>query len=157
MRFFLHESGHYLDHNALGNGKSIHEALPELRKKLRSDALQYVSDVLELEKPLKSVKELKDLRWSSKGIELRETLFDDAPMKNGVSDIFSGLTSDEIKGKYHHKKSYWKGDKLECETMAHFFEARAIGGEKLRILKEHFPTAYQYFDEFVRNNLEKGL
>ena len=68
-------------------------------------------------------------------------------LKNGVSDIFSGLTADAIVGRYHHDKSYWKGNALEGETIAHFFEAMAAGGKKLEILKNHFPSAFAYFEE----------
>lgn len=156
MRVFLHESGHFMDDNALSDGLHIHDKLPDLRKKLREDALQYASTVLELEKPLKSVKELQNLDWKLQ-YKLCEVLSNEAPWKNGISDIFDGLTRGNIHGKYGHNTSYWKGDKLECETMAHFFEARAVGGKKLQILKAHFPSAYQYFDDFIKSNLETGL
>lgn len=58
-----------------------------------------------------------------------------------------GLTQDKIKGMYHHPATYWKGDNLEAEAIAHFFEARAAGGEKLEILKRYFPSAFAYFEK----------
>ena len=41
--------------------------------------------------------------------------------------------------------------------MANFFEAKATDGKRLQLLKECFPSACQYFDEFIKNNLETGL
>lgn len=146
---FLHESGHWLDINLLGNGKTIHGQLPELRKKLRADALTYCNKVLELKEPLKSIKDLTD-NWEYRSMII-DSIAKNIQMKNGVSDIFAGLTKEKVHGGYcHNKASYWTGDALERETIAHFFEARGSSMEKLGVLKQHFPTAYQYFDDFIK-------
>lgn len=82
---------------------------------------------------------------------------------NGVSDLFDGLSDGEIHGFYGHsrrftgKSGYWKRkNALEKEAIAHFFEAIGSEGEKLRAIKDYFPRAFEYFDKFVRENLEGG-
>jgi len=147
---FLHESGHWLDYNMLGNGEKIRDKLPDLRKKLKADALNYCNNLLQLEKPLKSIKDLTD-SWKVSNAIINDLKLDKYK-KNGVSDIFCGLTKTEIAGQYGHwTKSYWKGEALEAEAIAHFFEARGSSSEKLNILKQYFPTAYEYFDTFIRS------
>lgn len=142
----LHEWGHWLDHNLVREGKTLRQRLPDLRSFLRKDALDYINRLINPEKGIKSIKEAVRLPYAKKD-KIRADLKKDGDLKNGVSDIFSGLTQDAIAGRYHHPKSYWKGNALEGETIAHFFEAMAAGGEKLEILKRYFPSAFAYFEK----------
>lgn len=142
-RVFLHETGHWLDYNALGDNKIIHNELSELRKKLRQDTINYTNSLHNNENTLKSIKDINE------NYEVYKKLYKECqnPLKNGVSDIFSGILKTNMP--YYHKKKYWTGDALETETIAHFFEVRAVGGEKLKILKSYFPTAYEYFENYI--------
>ena len=142
----LHEWGHWLDWNLIRDGKTLRQQLPNLREFLRKDALDYINRLINPEKGIKSIKEAVRLPYAKKD-KIRADLKKDGDLKNGVSDIFSGLTQDAIAGRYHHPKSYWKGNALEGETIAHFFEAMAAGGEKLEILKRYFPSAFAYFEK----------
>ncbi|MBR6060745.1 MAG: hypothetical protein IKP67_01610, partial [Spirochaetales bacterium] len=59
---FLHETGHWLDHNMIQE-KVLSENLPELRKKLNDDIFNYVNKVLEKKdnEKIKNLKQLKEL------------------------------------------------------------------------------------------------
>lgn len=142
----LHEWGHWLDQNMLRNGKTLRERLPKLREFLRKDAIVYINRLINPKKKIKSTRGIASLPWDEIA-KVREDLQKDGSLKNGISDIFSGLTQDKIKGMYHHPATYWKGDNLEAEAIAHFFEAMAAGGEKLEILKRYFPSAFAYFEK----------
>ena len=117
-----------------------------MREFLRKDAFSYINCLINPKKEIKSIKEIKNLS-SDERLKIYFDLAENGRLKNGVSDIFSGLTQDKIKGMYHHPATYWKGDNLEAEAIAHFFEARAAGGEKLEILKRYFPSAFAYFEK----------
>ena len=142
----LHEWGHWLDQNMLRNGKTLREQMPDLGRLLEEDAVLYTRHLTKTDEAIKSAGDLVNLPRDMRG-KIEANLNEDKNLKNGVSDIFSGLTADAIVGRYHHDKSYWKGNALEGETIAHFFEAMAAGGEKLEILKRYFPSAFAYFDK----------
>ena len=65
--------------------------------------------------------------------------------------MINGASDGKIDGGYSHNENYWqqKGT-LEEEAIAHFFAARGSGGERLKETKKAFPTAYKYFNDFVR-------
>ena len=149
---FLHESGHWLDFNMLKSGETIHSKLPDLRKKIKQDILNYCNNKLQLKEPLKSIKDITDSYQSKE--KIRADLMDNSDMKNGVSDIFSGITKNKLTDGWIHATSYWKGEHIECEIIAHFFEARG-SIEKLKILKQYFPSSYDYFESLLRS-LEKN-
>lgn len=142
----LHEWGHWLDWNLIRDGKTLRQQLPNLREFLRKDVFNYINRLINLKKEIKSIKGIMALS-SDERLKIYFDLAENGSLKNGVSDIFSGLTQDKIKGMYHHPATYWKGDNLEAEAIAHFFEARAAGGEKLEILKRYFPSAFAYFEK----------
>lgn len=144
---YLHESGHWLDFYMLGNNETIHSRLPDLRKKLKEDFLNYCNNNLGMKK---KAKYLKDLYNNDAGLKIYYNLKENGDMKNGVNDIISGLTKNKISTIYLHHTSYWKDNTLEKETVAHFFEARGSGKKKVKILKEYFPTAYQYFEDLLK-------
>lgn len=150
----LHESGHWLDFNMLGNGQTVRSQLPELRKYLEKDTINYVNNLIKPKNPVKSIADVTRLDWDERIAICRDLEKDDC-LKNGVSDIYDGLTKHLINNGYgHHKKKgqkeYWQGDNLEIETIAHFFEVLGVGGQKKAILKEYFPTAFEYFETFIK-------
>ncbi len=63
------------------------------------------------------------------------------------SDLFDALSEGKCKGRYGHKREYWKSDKIiGSEAFAHFFSASATGNTiKLESIKEIFPNAYEEF------------
>ena len=130
----------------LRNGKTLREQMPDLGRLLEKDAILYTRHLIKPEEVIKTGSDLAALPRDMRE-KIRANLNEDGDLKNGVSDIFSGLTQDAIAGRYHHPKSYWKGNALEGETIAHFFEAMAAGGEKLEILKRYFPSAFAYFEK----------
>ncbi len=165
MRVFLHESGHWLDFNMIDDeGKTLHERLPDLKKKLRRDFLNHINELRPGEKALKS---LSDAKWiylhSAEGRDFVNKDFfigtspnkAKNPLKNSISDILSGLL--KVKSScglpYGHNAGYWKGTALEEETVAHFFEAMGSGGKKLETVKGYFPEAFDYFYKEVKKPL----
>jgi len=63
------------------------------------------------------------------------------------SDLFDALSEGKCKGRYGHKREYWKSDEIiGSEAFAHFFSASATGNIiKLESIKEIFPNAYEEF------------
>ena len=145
----LHEWGHWLDQNMLKNGKTLREQMPDLGKLLEKDAILYTRHLIKPEEVIKTGSDLAALPRDMRG-KIEDNLNEDGDMKNGVSDIFSGLTRDAVKGGWGHDWSYWTKGVLEKEAVAHFFEARAAGGRKLEILKAYFPSAYGYFESTLK-------
>lgn len=149
-RLFFHETGHLFDYNALGNGDRILYHLPELRTKLEADALSYINSVLIAADP--NAKPYKSLaRFAvADARAVSADLYTDPHLKNAISDIMEGLTNCRIKGMYGHGASYWRSYPVESEAIAHLFECTMMKGERLAIFKKHFPTAYDYFLQYIR-------
>ena len=145
----LHEWGHWLDQNMAKGGKTLREQMPDLGRLLEEDAVLYTRHLIKPEEVIKSARDLVNLPRDIRS-RIQDNLNEDKNLKNGVSDIFSGLTRDAVKGWWGHDWSYWTEGVLEKEAVAHFFEARAAGGRKLEILKEYFPSAYGYFENILK-------
>lgn len=73
---------------------------------------------------------------------------------HAVSDLLGGLTDNQCKGRYMHYNSYWRKNesRLEKEAFAHFFEA-SFNTEKIKLVREFFPTAYEAYEEVIKNGL----
>lgn len=152
---FFHETGHLIDDLAhkSSTGKRLIDELPELRSKLEYDALNYVNQLLSASDanhmPLKKISDITEYQIDI----IEQDLHDNGHLKNGISDIYQGLTNHQISGKYGHKENpnYWANPKaLEKEAFAHMSEAMMIKGEKLNIFKLYFPQTYQYFYDFIK-------
>ncbi len=148
---FLHESGHWLDYNRKGG--SIHDNLPKLKELIQKDALNYVNQILGSSGKIESFETLDKSREVD-GLYVKILEYEIAKksaVRNGVSDLINDASDGKIDGEYSHNENYWqqKGA-LEEEAIAHFFAARGSGGERLKETKKAFPTAYKYFDDFVR-------
>ena len=155
VRLFFHEAGHLFDYNILNDGTKVREHLPDLKKKLRADAIGYINKLFSA-KSLTNVKRLTNLTWEQKS-EVAKDLYNDKHLKNAVSDLFGGLSGNQLQGGYGHSKSYWKGDAVETEAVAHMFEAKYMKGERLDVFKKYFPTAYEYFSDFIEREVEDKL
>lgn len=69
-----------------------------------------------------------------------------------LSDIFSGVTQNQIRGRFYHENEYWERENtLEKETFANLF---AIAGENdieyLQIVNKYLPNALKAFDGLIR-------
>lgn len=161
MQAFLHETGHWLDFNVLGRKKPFNALLPKFREKLTEDALSYSNTVLKeyyeknggkgAFKPLSSLKKI--------GVDEKKILCNNLKGLGGrgtsVSDLFSGLTLNRVRGWGYHETKYWRKapQLLVIEAVAHSFEALGSGGERLALLKKTFPSAYAYFYEAVKKEI----
>ena len=125
MTTFLHESGHWLDYNMLGKGKTIHGELPKLGEYIRNDALNYANSVLSKDKV--SIKDFAHNTAKEKA--LLENVADEvrkkSAIRNGISDLLHGASNGKIADGYWRDKDYWKEgvDNLEAEAIAHFFNS----------------------------------
>ena len=126
--------------------------MPDLRKKLRADAVAYINRIAKLNNSTQTYKTVSHLTAADR-YAVNKELRTDPHIKNAVSDIMGGLTNNNVIGVYGHNKSYWKGKALEQETIAHMFEAMVMGGERLATFKAYFPTAYEYFIKFIHTLL----
>lgn len=126
-RTFIHELGHTIDYNNkwLSSNKNFVKAI-NLDKK-------YVLDNKSIYKEL--------INQNKKYREL--------------SDIISGMTKNQIRGRYYHKTKYWnKANKLERETFAQMFTmAGKYDIKQLEIFERYFPNTFKEFDNLIRRLL----
>ena len=174
MTTLLHEIGHYLDFNIMRKkGVTVHSSIPQLEKKLQSDALNFINRIYRKELGKQAVDfvnlsqeslfhGLKYYQKMSKilGIPQLEKLVakklsEKAGLTSAVSDILEGLTLGKIAGTYGHikegKSSYWQyQSSVTSEAIAHFFEATGSRGGRAEVMREVFPTTWEGFIKFIR-------
>lgn len=155
VRLFFHETGHLFDYNIMGDGSTVRSHLPDLRKKMRADVLECINGIFS-KNDLPTTNRLSGFARDQM-MAVRQDLRDDAHLKNAVSDLFGGISGKQSQGGYGHAKSYWKGDALETEAIAHMFEAKFMKGERLEVFKKYFPRSYDYFAEFIEKGVEQKL
>ena len=151
----LHETGHLLDH-FMGGQLYLHSYVYEgelFSKTLIEEANSAVKEEL---KRLKA--EAVSLGRSSKNIKLADaqhslskTLQElDHAARSEVSDIFSGVTKNKVKGGYYHENKYWReAETLPTEAFAHMFCATIQSPESLALIKKYFPKSYEMFEEMI--------
>lgn len=149
LKTFLHESGHWLDENALGDGKTIRGQLPELKKLLEKDFINYCNTILPGDNQIKKIDDLFDYVELDNRLKVIHALSEDSALKSGIQDIISGLTGNGFKLRYEHNWGYWRQYGIEQEVIAHFFEANGSGGLVEQCMLEIFPSAYEYFNNFI--------
>ena len=78
--------------------------------------------------------------------------------QSAVSDLFHGLSEEEIKGcGWHDRKkdgsSYWNSASICEEAFAHMFEGQF---DKIRYneMKKYFPSILEKFEEILRENVK---
>lgn len=94
----------------------------------------------------------KDKKIISKNKELYKNIIENNRNCIELSDIMSGMTNNEISGRYKHNNKYWRrADKLEREIFAQMFTT--AGNEDLRqlaIFQKYFPNTFREFDNLIR-------
>lgn len=129
----FHEMGHLIDHRL--NNISIRD------KHFRNLIIEDVNSFINEYAKLNNIDNLDD---SPK--LLREELRSDKKY-HSISDLFGGVTNNEIVGRFKHSKDYWKNPKkLPKEAFAHFFEATLRNDEyKLELIRKIFSKSYPEF------------
>ena len=166
FRTFLHETGHWLNHNVFAN-ETIHSQLgKEFVKRMKQDVLDRCNSVNSEQYKIHDLSQLKNCIEKQGGYFYRgcncpyefstKLGFNEANSSrfiNGVVDLYGGLTKNVLKQDWSwHSAGYWNTDTLADEAMAHFFEARCWGDEKTNCVREFFPLAYTYFENYISNN-----
>ncbi|MGN1305318.1 MAG: phage minor capsid protein [Oscillospiraceae bacterium] len=73
---------------------------------------------------------------------------------NGISDIFSAVTQDDVRLGFHHKKSYWQEESRRCasESWANYGYIKYNNdAEVVKMFEELFPT----FNYYAKRKVEK--
>ncbi len=82
-------------------------------------------------------------------------IWKDKATNSNISDIFKGITNGKIVDGYYHGKDYWKRPQpLEKEAIVEMFESLATGGKRKAAMQKYFPTAYKYFEQFIKELLK---
>ena len=154
MVAFFHETGHWLDYNALGQGKAIREGLPKLIELLIKDALNYTNSFLDGKGTVtnfaRNTKAEKALFH-----QISYEIWEKSSTNSNISDIFEGVTNGKIVDGYGHGLSYWKRPKqLEKEAIAEMFETMATSGTREEAMEKYFPSAYRYFKSYIQELLK---
>lgn len=98
---------------------------------------------------------IKAIELDKKNILNNQSLYENLIKNNSnyreLSDIMSGMTHNQIKGRYFHKNSYWKkANKLEKEIFAQMFTvAGANDFKQLQIFKKYLPNTFKAFDDLI--------
>lgn len=98
---------------------------------------------------------IKAIELDKKNILNNQSLYENLIKNNSnyreLSDIMSGMTNNQIKGRYFHKNSYWKkANKLEKEIFAQMFTvAGANDFKQLQIFKKYLPNTFKAFDDLI--------
>lgn len=98
---------------------------------------------------------IKAIELDKKNILNNQSLYENLIKNNSkyreLSDIMSGMTNNQIKGRYFHKNSYWKkANKLEKEVFAQMFTvAGANDFRQLQIFKKYLPNTFKAFDDLI--------
>ncbi len=126
-RTVIHELGHAVDYNNrwLSSNKEFLEAI-------KLDKEHILGNIPIYEELIKQNKNSKEL-----------------------SDIISGMTKNQIRGRYYHKTKYWnKPNKLEREIFAQMFTTAGKDDIKqLELFERYFPNSFKEFDNLIRRLL----
>ena len=166
FRAFLHETGHWLNHNVFAN-ETIHSRLGKgFVKRMKQDVLDRCNSVNSEQYKIHNLSQLKNCIEKQGGhfyrgcncpyeFSSRLGFTGDVSSRfiNGVVDLYGGLTKNVLKQDWSwHSANYWNTDTIADEAMAHFFEARCWGDEKTDCVRGFFPLAYGYFENYISNN-----
>ena len=139
---YFHEVGHCIDDVLDLNDQVSNDAEYDFMQVLRSDYDNFVLEVQEKN----GLTEEEAYDWIEKWVK------EDGDMKNGISDLFKGLSNGEIEGDWAH--SDYSKAMIENEAFAHFFEAgMSYKTIKLDYIKEVFPNAYRKFEEMLSERM----
>ncbi len=130
---WFHEHGHMIDDLAgtLSDDKQFLDIL-------RSDVNAY---------QMKTIRKFK-IQDLAKANEIISGELGDFRTQSAVSDIFSAITHNEVRGCGFHENGYWDGNPLNvtAEPFAHMFEAQ-FDRQRHAEMKKYFPNALNYFEK----------
>ena len=88
----------------------------------------------------------------------RQTSVSSSARFEAVSDVYGGMSGNELRNGYGHDKSYWKNDPTNVvkELWAEYFSYNMAGdGENLTYLREFFPESYGVLEQYAHTLAEK--
>ena len=102
---------------------------------------------------IKAIQEDKQIILNNKG--LYKSIVKNNSNYIELSDIMSGITNNEIAGRYKHNNKYWKiPHKLEREIFAQMFTVAGNDDMKqLEIFQKYLPNILREFDNLIRRML----
>ncbi len=154
---FFHEYGHHID-SIFGYDdsyikKSKGRSAPVKIYSYKSKELSLSNSIKDEIKDAIKVFGAKDIEDLAKKLHVYADTFYPHGY-NGVSDIISGLTGDDVNMGWHHNKKYWSDNKnydgLGREAFAHMFSAYTMQGDADKFIKEVFPKSYSKVIEFIK-------
>lgn len=66
-----------------------------------------------------------------------------------ISDMFSGLTGNNLSLGCGHSADYWRTTSMETEMFAEIFSASLSGPDSLAMIMREFPKAYEVFKDLI--------
>ena len=144
----FHEWGHLID-NQLQKGKIItRERKKEMYKTLQQD----------LENQIKSRMTKSNVSKQEARKMLKRELNGAAHSIAGVSDIYGGLTGNQVSGRWTHKKDYWtrrdKEAEVCSEAWADILQSYGIAGQSSYVDK-YLPGGKAFVEKTIEELLEK--
>lgn len=140
-RTYYHEVGHLMDDKMSDKGYLSDNK--EFGSALKTDFNNYVQSYMD-ENNVSRSSALKAIGQSMRGKDYMDFV--------GASDLAGGLSGGAAQGRFGHSQGYWRGNALNHEAFAHFFEA-GMGGTKAQQenLKKMFPTAHAQFMQWIQD------
>ncbi|MBE6922609.1 MAG: hypothetical protein E7465_05425 [Ruminococcaceae bacterium] len=142
---YFHEVGHLIDDRSDWNGDTSTDWSYDFYDCLQADVNNWLQRCMQ-ENGYTDINDAYDA--------LSAWLWDDPNMKNGISDLVTGLTEGNAGGRWAHDSDYYDSESIPNEAFAHFFEAGMCSDPtKLEYIREIFPTAYAEFQEMIQDEL----
>lgn len=173
----FHEFGHHIDH-MLGEGfdseywfsstykdglfgKTLRDELKGKIKAVKDDLKRRYNELETIDEKRKFLDDIyygasPDIvnRHAHKVIQ-NELLKLHPKVRSSLSDLFGGITKNDIDGKFGHSKSYWKvKDNLHLEAFAEMWECVA-NPKQMEELKKWLPNSVKVFDEMMASLAKK--
>ena len=120
---------------------------------LEKDFINYCNKMLPVNNQITKIDDLFDIVNLDMRVKIVEDITKDSALKCGIQDIVSGLTMNGFELDYFHSNSFWYRHELCQEAIAHFFEAMGTGSSIEKYMRDVFPSAYDYFDNYIRGLL----
>lgn len=156
----VHEIGHHIDNLIGSEGK--------LLSTFNFISMEYFSDKYESNLRDMLIKEYwiyyNEIR-NKLNTEIESKIFEEIGkefsnysgyQKSIISDLFSGITKNELNFGSWHKADYWENENtLPAEAFAHFTGALITNNEGVELIKRFFPKSLEIYNEII-NNVVKG-
>lgn len=77
--------------------------------------------------------------------------------KSIISDLFSGITKNEVNFGSSHESKYWEDEStLPAEAFAHFTGALITNNEGVELIRRYFPKSLEIYNEIINNAVKGG-